>query len=134
VSEAFAFQPRHSPFRASCIPSKYIVLTQINENLGQGGRSVFYLPLFGELHQTPLYRADMACHWEDSDTVIQELFSNVCHFSVYRRKLSADDLVLSGLSDMYMHRVCDTEHLTSFTDATHTMNKYIHCWRSPINE
>ncbi|KAJ7499077.1 hypothetical protein FB451DRAFT_1334628 [Mycena latifolia] len=37
---------------------KYIVLTQINENLGQGGR------------------ADMACHWEDSDTVVQELFSN----------------------------------------------------------
>ncbi|KAJ7507581.1 hypothetical protein B0H11DRAFT_1967777 [Mycena galericulata] len=37
---------------------KYIVLTQINENLGQGGR------------------ADMACHWEDSDIVVQELFSN----------------------------------------------------------
>ncbi|KAJ7283832.1 hypothetical protein C8J57DRAFT_1053314, partial [Mycena rebaudengoi] len=37
---------------------KYIVMTQINENLGQGGR------------------ADMACHWEDSDTVVQELFSN----------------------------------------------------------
>ncbi|KAK7061578.1 hypothetical protein R3P38DRAFT_2830263 [Favolaschia claudopus] len=37
---------------------KYIVLTQINENLGQGGR------------------ADMACHWEDSDVVVQEMFSN----------------------------------------------------------
>ncbi|KAJ7742423.1 hypothetical protein DFH07DRAFT_750311 [Mycena maculata] len=37
---------------------KYIVLTQINENCGQGGR------------------ADMACHWEDADTVVQELFSN----------------------------------------------------------
>ncbi|KAJ7781410.1 hypothetical protein B0H16DRAFT_1498312 [Mycena metata] len=37
---------------------KYIVLTQINENLGQGGR------------------ADMACHWEDSDTVVQEMYSN----------------------------------------------------------
>ncbi|KAF8211300.1 hypothetical protein K438DRAFT_1807079 [Mycena galopus ATCC 62051] len=37
---------------------KYIVLTQINENLGQGGR------------------ADMACHWEDSDAVVQEMFSN----------------------------------------------------------
>ncbi|KAJ7667838.1 hypothetical protein DFH06DRAFT_1267934 [Mycena polygramma] len=37
---------------------KYIVLTQINENLGQGGR------------------ADMACHWEDSDTVVQEMFNN----------------------------------------------------------
>ncbi|KIK65433.1 hypothetical protein GYMLUDRAFT_38892 [Collybiopsis luxurians FD-317 M1] len=37
---------------------KYIVLTQINENLGQGGR------------------ADMVCHWEDSDTVAQEVFVN----------------------------------------------------------
>ncbi|KAK7470827.1 hypothetical protein VKT23_002244 [Stygiomarasmius scandens] len=37
---------------------KYIVLTQINENLGQGGR------------------ADMVCHWEDSDAVAQEVFAN----------------------------------------------------------
>ncbi|GJJ07384.1 hypothetical protein Clacol_001586 [Clathrus columnatus] len=33
---------------------KYMVTTQINENLGQGGR------------------ADLVCHWEDSDTVIKE--------------------------------------------------------------
>jgi hypothetical protein len=37
---------------------KYIVLTQINENMGQGGR------------------ADMVCHWEDSDIVVQEIFTN----------------------------------------------------------
>ncbi|OCH88288.1 hypothetical protein OBBRIDRAFT_93284 [Obba rivulosa] len=37
---------------------KYIVMTQINENLGQGGR------------------ADMVCHWEDSDAVAQEIYSN----------------------------------------------------------
>ncbi|ESK97588.1 tctex1 domain-containing protein 2 [Moniliophthora roreri MCA 2997] len=37
---------------------KYIVLTQINENLGQGGR------------------ADMVSHWEDTDTVAQEVFVN----------------------------------------------------------
>lgn len=37
---------------------KYIVLTQINENLGQGGR------------------ADMICHWEDSDVVVQEVLVN----------------------------------------------------------
>ncbi|KAA1466148.1 hypothetical protein DENSPDRAFT_768607 [Dentipellis sp. KUC8613] len=37
---------------------KYIVLTQINENLGQGGR------------------ADMVCHWEDSDAVVREMFVN----------------------------------------------------------
>ncbi|KAI0254303.1 hypothetical protein BJV78DRAFT_1121771 [Lactifluus subvellereus] len=34
---------------------KYIVLTQVNENVGQGGR------------------ADVACHWEDSDAVVQEV-------------------------------------------------------------
>jgi hypothetical protein len=34
---------------------KYIVLTQVNENVGQGGR------------------ADVACHWEDSDAVVQEI-------------------------------------------------------------
>ncbi|KAF9076359.1 hypothetical protein BDP27DRAFT_1313202 [Rhodocollybia butyracea] len=37
---------------------KYIVFTQINEQLGQGGR------------------ADMVCHWEDCDTVAQEMFAN----------------------------------------------------------
>ncbi|KAM5535658.1 hypothetical protein V8D89_010645 [Ganoderma adspersum] len=37
---------------------KYIVLTQINENAGQGGR------------------ADLVCHWEDSDVVAQEMFAN----------------------------------------------------------
>ncbi|KAI0773912.1 hypothetical protein C8Q74DRAFT_1200119 [Fomes fomentarius] len=37
---------------------KYIVLTQINENAGQGGR------------------ADLVCHWEDSDAVAQEVFAN----------------------------------------------------------
>ncbi|KAF8528908.1 hypothetical protein BU17DRAFT_80058 [Hysterangium stoloniferum] len=37
---------------------KYMVTTQIYENLGQGGR------------------ADLVCHWEDSDTVVQEVFTN----------------------------------------------------------
>ncbi|GJE84635.1 dynein light chain Tctex-type family protein [Phanerochaete sordida] len=37
---------------------KYIVMTQINENLGQGGR------------------ADVVCHWEDTDAVAQEMFAN----------------------------------------------------------
>lgn len=37
---------------------KYVVLTQINENLGQGGR------------------AGIACHWEDSDVFAQEMFLN----------------------------------------------------------
>ncbi|KAG8712158.1 hypothetical protein FRC08_014975 [Ceratobasidium sp. 394] len=37
---------------------KFLVTTQINENLGQGGR------------------ANMTCHWEDSDAVAQEMFVN----------------------------------------------------------
>ncbi|KAF9008891.1 hypothetical protein BDQ17DRAFT_1199554, partial [Cyathus striatus] len=37
---------------------KYVILTQINENLGQGGR------------------ADMVCHWEDGDVIAQEMYSN----------------------------------------------------------
>ncbi|KIJ56570.1 hypothetical protein M422DRAFT_149586 [Sphaerobolus stellatus SS14] len=37
---------------------KYMVQTQIYQNLGQGGR------------------ADLVCHWEDSDTVAQEIFAN----------------------------------------------------------
>ncbi|CAE7232571.1 unnamed protein product [Rhizoctonia solani] len=37
---------------------KYVVTTQINENLGQGGR------------------AGLACHWEDSDACIQEMHMN----------------------------------------------------------
>ncbi|KZS97513.1 hypothetical protein SISNIDRAFT_449024 [Sistotremastrum niveocremeum HHB9708] len=37
---------------------KYIVTTQISENLGQGAR------------------ADLKCHWEDTDVVVQEVFSN----------------------------------------------------------
>lgn len=38
---------------------KYIVNTTFSENLGQAGR------------------ADMSCHWEDTDAAVQEMFSNV---------------------------------------------------------
>ncbi|KAK0552910.1 hypothetical protein OC846_001489 [Tilletia horrida] len=37
---------------------KFVVQVQLVENLGQGGRG------------------DMACHWEETDQVVQELFSN----------------------------------------------------------
>ncbi|TEB35517.1 hypothetical protein FA13DRAFT_1728339 [Coprinellus micaceus] len=37
---------------------KYVVLIQIHENLGQGGR------------------ADIVCHWEDNDVVAQEMYAN----------------------------------------------------------
>jgi hypothetical protein len=57
--------------------SKYIVLTQINENLGQGGRCVFCLFFLAWHPLSVLRSADMVCHWEDSDTVAQEMFVNV---------------------------------------------------------
>lgn len=38
---------------------KYIVNTTFSENLGQAGR------------------ADMSCHWEDTDAAVQEMYSNV---------------------------------------------------------
>lgn len=38
---------------------KYIVTTTVSENLGQAGR------------------ADMSCHWEETDVVVQEMSSNV---------------------------------------------------------
>ncbi|KAF8609397.1 hypothetical protein BDV93DRAFT_518220 [Ceratobasidium sp. AG-I] len=37
---------------------KFVVTTQVNENLGQGGR------------------AGLACHWEESDACAQEMFTN----------------------------------------------------------
>ncbi|WVQ76525.1 hypothetical protein IAR50_006195 [Cryptococcus sp. DSM 104548] len=37
---------------------KYIVQSTLTENLGQGGRG------------------DMACHWEEGDVAVQEMFSN----------------------------------------------------------
>ncbi|WVR05470.1 hypothetical protein IAU60_002486 [Kwoniella sp. DSM 27419] len=37
---------------------KYIVTATLSENLGQAGR------------------ADMSCHWEDTDVAIQEMYSN----------------------------------------------------------
>ncbi|OCF71526.1 hypothetical protein I204_07584 [Kwoniella mangroviensis CBS 8886] len=37
---------------------KYIVTATLSENVGQAGR------------------ADMSCHWEDTDSAIQEMFSN----------------------------------------------------------
>jgi len=37
---------------------KYVVVTQINENRGQAGR------------------ADMVCHWEETDVAAQEMYAN----------------------------------------------------------
>ncbi|KAI0334743.1 hypothetical protein GY45DRAFT_1317762 [Cubamyces sp. BRFM 1775] len=62
---------------------KYIVLTQINENLGQGGRYVrshcmhgIRLTMARRHHSLHPSRADLVCHWEDSDAVAQEVYAN----------------------------------------------------------
>ncbi|KAI0663062.1 hypothetical protein C8Q70DRAFT_490500 [Cubamyces menziesii] len=65
---------------------KYIVLTQINENLGQGGR------------------ADLVCHWEDSDAVAQEVFANLLYPSrcaAVRRRLLPYPAVLRTVVRRY---------------------------------
>lgn len=50
---------------------KFIVNTTFSENLGQAGR------------------ADMSCHWEDTDAAVQEMFSNVSRVSRSRTALQA---------------------------------------------
>ena len=57
--------------------SKYIVTTQITENMGQGIR---YLLCVAQRYPTILVglRADLRCHWEDSDLVVQEVYTNAC--------------------------------------------------------
>ena len=57
---------------------KYIVTTSLSENLGQAGRWV--LGLLSDAGDNDLTdRADLSCHWEDTDVAIQEMFSNVSH-------------------------------------------------------
>jgi hypothetical protein len=59
---------------------KYIVTTSLSENLGQAGRCVLlpHLP-FRPGRDALTSRADLSCHWEDTDVAIQEMFSNVSY-------------------------------------------------------
>lgn len=85
------------------LTSKYVVLTQVNENLGQGGRYEC-----AKLHciyeMLTLFRVDILCHWQEGDCVAQEMFTNV---SVPVRSqwiiLLETDVLNPGLSDLYMH-------------------------------
>lgn len=52
-------------------------MTQINENLGQGGRYVDCTMLYHTRTEETLCRADLVCHWEDTDGIIQEVYANV---------------------------------------------------------
>ncbi|TRM68256.1 hypothetical protein BD626DRAFT_534375 [Schizophyllum amplum] len=77
---------------------KYIVLTQINENLGQGGR------------------ADLVCHWEDSDAVAQEVFSN--RQPPPRFNLQALISVLWPWHSMTSGGCLDTSHVNAACDVS----------------
>lgn len=69
---------------------KYIVQVQLVENLGQGGR------------------ADLACHWHDTDAVIQEIYSTVrCALRV--RCALADYCANTGCADMHGCVLCNPE-------------------------
>ena len=63
------------------VSSKYVVLTQINENRGQGGRWGYLYIAFclfvSSSDLQPISRAGIACHWEDNDVVAQEVYYNV---------------------------------------------------------
>jgi hypothetical protein len=50
-------QPPPGPSHTLCLTTQ--VTTTFSENLGQAGR------------------ADMSCHWEDTDSAVQEMYSNV---------------------------------------------------------
>lgn len=55
----------------------------------------------------------MVCHWEDTDAVAQEVFSNVRIMSRFPILLGPSaDLQLSGFFDLYMPSLCCPHHLT----------------------
>ena len=72
---------------------KYVVQVQLVENLGQGGR------------------ADLSCHWEDSDVVTQELYSNVCLSCYPHVVCDPHAAYFQGFNHMYLCRVCYTDSL-----------------------
>ncbi|CAO1613575.1 unnamed protein product [Parajaminaea phylloscopi] len=68
MTRAVCEQVKHKMLEIEPRGFKYVVQVQLVENLGQGGR------------------ADLSCHWEDSDTVIQDMYINdalVCTVSAF---------------------------------------------------
>ena len=82
---------------------KYVVTTTLTENLGQAGR------------------ADMSCHWEDSDLAVQEIFSNV------RAPLSLTrgPIPTPGLYNSRLRRTRHQSHITTLL-LTQTYASLIH--------
>lgn len=73
------------------------VTSQFSENFGQAGR------------------ADMSCHWEDTDCAVQEMYSNVSGNQLWLRTcctcgMGADE-GLPGHDDLRVHRVRSARRL-----------------------
>jgi hypothetical protein len=60
-----------------------IVMTQINENRGQGGRYDMPGLLSVLSHILSFCRANVALHWEEEDALAKETFTNVSELSLY---------------------------------------------------
>lgn len=68
-------------------------------------------------------RADMVCHWEDSDCVTQEVFYNVCicfYFCVWSINIFAIDDIpsfscLPGRYHMYLRCFCCPDSMIIYT-------------------
>ena len=81
--------------------SKYVVLTQINENLGQGGRCANPYKLVAYMSVTK-NRVDILCHWQEGDCVAQEMFTNVSVLDPLCGP-GVSHPFCSGLCNLYMH-------------------------------
>jgi hypothetical protein len=57
----------------------------------------------GAAETTPSSRADMACHWEDSDAVVREILVTV---SVIFSPSGWLTNATTGFIDMYLYRIC----------------------------
>ncbi len=57
-------------------------------------------------HSFYLYRADMVCHWEDTDVVAQEMYYNVCVYMVIISIVAPDVPVLSFVQKDSLICVC----------------------------
>lgn len=68
-------------------------------------------------------RADLVLHWEDSDAVAQEIFSNVWYVLSFPRKVLR---YYPGLSYMYMYRICSADILISNTCTPQKKHPIVH--------
>jgi hypothetical protein len=94
--------------------SKYIITTQIYEKLGQGGRLVALLLNLILLFTLVIScRADLTCHWEDTDTVAQAMFDNVSDAPLPLPTILNGS---TGYPHLLLHRLCCEDILIESLD------------------